>query len=319
MAGSHCLQGWRAGPSPPPLEGVDHSPEGDGGNGAPMLLLGLGSVPLDKPLLPLDQFVQRSKGPRWSSASNPSPKQLLCRRDTRGSQRTRGSQFSGHNVMKPPEMSSILGPVRPGRKRLRPGQPQGGCLRSQRSQASSPAGICAAPPPTPQRVDIHDDPCARPVAFPGTPTCACARHGLQPPPATAHPHTGAHRGSDRRVSVAPSRGHLVRIHPACSSPLTARLCTQGDLGSSPGQKACSKKAQCSSFRRLGSTRFRRGEPVRDRSTQGAPSKVARHCLCPEPSQPVPILWLLKPPVVCFRGTTRSGLSSPATRWPPRSR
>lgn len=150
VAGSHCLQGWRAGPSPPPLEGVDHSPEGDGGNGAPMLLLGLGSVPLDKPLLPLDQFVQRSKGPRWSSASNPSPKQLLCRRDTRGSQRTRGSQFSGHNVMKPPEMSSILGPVRPGRKRLRRGQPQGGCLRSQRSQASSPAGIRVAPPHPPE-------------------------------------------------------------------------------------------------------------------------------------------------------------------------
>ena len=75
VAGSHCLQGWRAGPSPPPLEGVDHSPEGDGGNGAPMPRLGLGSVPLDKPLLPLDQFVQRSKGPRWSSAA---PLVLCC-------------------------------------------------------------------------------------------------------------------------------------------------------------------------------------------------------------------------------------------------
>lgn len=318
MAGSHCLQGWRAGPSPPPLEGVDHSPEGDGGNGAPMPRLGLGSVPLDKPLLPLDQFVQRSKGPRWSSASNPSPKQLRCRRATRGSQRTRGSQFSGHSAMKAPETSSILGPVRPGRKRLRRGQPQGGCRGL--SGARPPAlQVYAPPPPTPRRVDIHDDPYSRPVAFPGTPTRACARRGLQPPPATVHPHAGAHGGPDRRISVAPSRGHLVRTRPARSSPLAARFCTQGDPGSSPGQKARSKKAQCSSFRRLGSTRFRRGEPVRDRSTQGAPSKVARHCLCPEPSQSVPILWLLKPPVVCFRGTTRSGLSSPATRWPPRSR
>lgn len=124
---------------------------------------------------------------------------------------------------------------------------------------------------------------------------------------------------------APSRGHLVHTHPAHSCVRTARLCTQGDPGSSPGQKACSKKAQCSSFRRVCSTQFRRREPVGRHPTvlrgehPGGAIEGRPVLLLPRTPSTGLILWLLKPPIVCFRGMTRSGLSSPATRWPPRSR
>lgn len=106
-----------------------------------------------------------------------------------------------------------------------------------------------------------------------TPAHAYARCGLQPLPTSPTCHGRTLTPAHTEVLIVAtqyslSHGHLVHTHPAHSCARTARLCTRGDPGSSPGQKARSKKAQCSSFRRVCSTQFRRGEPVRRQEHPG---------------------------------------------------
>lgn len=191
-------------------------------------------------------------------------------------------------------MSSILGPVRPGRKRLRPGPAPGRLLKVSAEPGTPAPQVTYAPPPTPREwtyMMTH----VRGLRVPRhTHLCLCTPWPTAPHPTLAHPLPVHTEVPDRRVSVAPCVGIL------CVYILHVRVPSQ--LGSAlretwvrvQGRKACSRKPSVHLFRRLGGTRFRREEPVRDRSTQGHRRRSPGTASALNPPNPVPILWLLKP-------------------------
>lgn len=195
VAGSHCLRGWRAGPSPPPHEDVDHPPKGDGGGGAPMPRLGLGSVPSDEPLLPLDRFVQRSKGPWWSSASTRPPTSHCV--DPRLPEET-GLPVQWTQCSETPGSELDLG-AGEARQEVAGMWATPGRLPEISAEPGLQPHRCMRPP---RRVDIHDDPCACPVAFPDThPPMPVHAVAYSPHLPRMHPHTSARRGPDHRNSA----------------------------------------------------------------------------------------------------------------------
>lgn len=245
-----------------------------------MLLLGLGSVPLNQaPSYLLDQFVQRSKrATRWSSSVQPLPQTATVGKGAGLTGNHQGSQFSGHNVITP-EMSSILGPVRPGRKGEAEAWAAPGRLPevSQQSQPQPRSPSAAAPTPeSGHTLMTHVQGLSRSRH---THLCLCTPHWPTAP--TGH---GASTPVHTEVPIVASQSH----HPWASchailhvrnSPHSSALHSGRPGFEVQGRKRAPRKPSVHLLDGLRQHPVQEGRACAGQEHPGHRREVARHCLC----------------------------------------